>query len=399
MTNTEALLRQVAIVRQRFPWYDERVRASGFDADPRLVRLPLVDEAMLDSHYYQAELPAWEGAVSYFTSGTSSGRRKRLVWDALDDAAYLAQRTRIFSAFVASTDRVGCSDLGTGHAAQSATEIFRRLGLEAVSIDFQRPVGEHVEALNRIQPDVFFTMPMILDRLVLHGGLTARPRRIAVVGDVASAAWKLRMREYFGLEPAALLDVYGSMEAGAIAFDCGRCGRYHIDTHILPEVLDARDFGASSPGSLLVVTSLTRAAFPALRYVTGDLVEDFHPIVCGDFSGPSFARILGRLGNELKHGEKISLYEISTAVNEVLPAARFEIYKDAHQLVIQVASPAFDADAAARIKARLRALAPDIDQMIQSGLVADIAVVPMPADPAGGALVKQRFHKLTSERG
>lgn len=370
--------RVVARARANFRWYDELVRASGYDADGDPGRLPLLDDAVLSRHYYNAEHPHLGECQSYYTSGTSTGARKRILYSAADHELYVRERHRIFSAFVTPDCRVACADLGTGHAASSADEIFRAMGLESHSINFRRPLGEHVEFLNALRPDVLFTMPMILESLIHTGELRFAPKKIIVVGDVASRAWKEHVLAHFSLRRGDLLDIVGSIEVGSIAHECFDCGLYHFDTHITPEAVAPElidgDYAPAGGARILLLTSSARTVFPAVRFVTNDLVEGFTTHTCGGRRVFAIERITGRVGPELKNGEKVSLYDISEAVNRYLPGSRFEVYKDSRRFVIRVCSRDFTDDKAEQIKLFVRRKNPDVNQMIQSSLVADIEV-------------------------
>src|SRR5262245_47132455 len=120
----------VSTVRQNFPWYQEMVATSGYDLDQDPTRLPLISEEILTEHYYDADTPVAADSQTYYTSGTSTGARKRISYSAVDHVQYVAQRKKIFSRFINSGCKIACSDLGTGHAASSAAEIFGELGLE-----------------------------------------------------------------------------------------------------------------------------------------------------------------------------------------------------------------------------------------------------------------------------
>ncbi len=68
---------------------------------------------------------------------------------------------------------------------------------------------------------------------------------------------------------APVYDTYGCSEINSIAYECGRCGLYHIiDPHVYVEFGEALDeFGNRE----LYVTDLDNFAFPMLRYRNGDL--------------------------------------------------------------------------------------------------------------------------------
>lgn len=69
---------------------------------------------------------------------------------------------------------------------------------------------------------------------------------------------------------APVFDTYGCSEINSIAFECSRCGLYHIiDPHVIVEYGDAID---ESGNRELYVTDLDNFAFPMLRYRNGDMV-------------------------------------------------------------------------------------------------------------------------------
>lgn len=387
--------RIVSRVRSHFDWYDEQVAACGYDKERDPEKLFYVDEALLNEHYYGVNYPELSDCQAYFTSGTSTGARKKILYSDEDHRQYVEQRTKIFSDFITAECKVACADLGTGHAASSAAEMFQNLGLTHFHIDFRRPVNEHIEMLDEYQPDVFFTMPMILESIIHTGRARFRPKKIIVVGDVASRAWKNHIIEYFALGKHDLMDIVGSIEVGSIAHECFACGLYHFDDHIIaeavkPAALYEENIDAGD-AEILILTSTARTVFPAIRFVTNDLIEGFTISSCKGRTVFSFEKMIGRVGTELKNGEKVSLYDISEAVNTFLPGSRFEVYKDAQQFIIKVCSADFTRDKAEQIKWLVKKLNPAVGQMIQSSLVADIEVCNVPLNELTHDAAKKSF--------
>ncbi|MFG3107081.1 phenylacetate--CoA ligase family protein [Streptomyces tendae] len=370
----------------RFPWYAQLVRDSG-DPAAGLARLPLMDQAVLEQHYYSA--PPQPGASTYLTSGTSGGARKRIQYSEADDDAYVDQRRALFTDFLGplTPGAVAVADLGTGHAASSARTVFQGLGLDARDIDFTAPVAEHVGLLNAWQPEALFTMPMILDRILqADPPLTARPRKVIVVGDLAPPAWRSHVAARFGIEPSDVLDIVGSIEIGAIAYFEASYGRYVFHDHIVAEVVPADLDHAAGPADcrdrgdgVLVLTSLTREFFPAVRYVTGDLVTGLARTEVRGRTVTTFERLLGRVTGDLKHGERISGYDLSEAMAKVFPGCPFEV-TEGGTLTVRVVSDDVDEEKRRALVAAIRRAAPDVGTMLDSGLVGDIAVVAVPAD-------------------
>jgi len=385
----------VVRLRRTFNWYDALVTDAGFDVDHDPARLPYIDESLLTKHYYEARDPQLENCSAYYTSGTATGARKCVLYSNEDHARYIEHRRKIFARFLSPECKTACSDLGTGHAAASAVEIFAKLGIDCWHIDFRRPAREHIAILNERRPDVLFTMPMVLDSLIHAGGLDARPHKIITVGDVVSPAWKRRIADVFSLRREDLLDVVGTIEIGSIAYECFACGLYHFDDHIIPETVGPSElyegFPAHPTAKILVVTSLARFTFPAIRFVTNDLIEGFTMRECRGVPRYSFERMIGRVGSEFKNGENISLYDVNEAVNTFLPASPFEVRKDHGKVTIRVCSKQFSAEIGERIKRFLKQRNPDPFQMIESSLVADIEVCNVPFAELSSARAKRFF--------
>ena len=385
----------IARLRRTFQWYDTLLGETGYDLDHDPGRLPHIDEHILTQHYYEARDPTLDDCQAYYTSGTATGARKRILFSTEDHKLYVEQRRKIFARFLTPECKTACSDLGTGHAASSAVEIFGKLNIDCFHIDFRRPVGEHVALLNEHQPDVLFTMPMILDRLIQSSELDFRPRKIITVGDVVSPAWKKRIADFFSLQHEDLLDVVGSIEVGSIAYECFDCGLYHFDDHIIPETVRPSElyegFGDHGKAEILILTSLARSVFPAARFITNDLVEGFTTRECDGATRYCIERIVGRAGSVFKNGENISLYDVNEAVNTFLPASPFEVRKDSGKVTIRVCSPDFTNEIGERIKNFLRELNPDSFQMIESSLVADIEVCNVPAGELSNGTAKRFF--------
>lgn len=82
-------------------------------------------------------------------------------------------------------------------------------------------------------------------------------------------------------------DNYGLSEVmgPGIAGDClHKCGMHIFEDHFIPEIIDPLTCEVLPPGSIgeLVLTSLTKEAFPMIRYRTRDITRlDYAPCACG----------------------------------------------------------------------------------------------------------------------
>jgi len=380
-----------------FNWYQAMLNEHGEIGRTfsDLLELPLITDEILNLHYHHVSHAALGNSFSYLTSGTKSGKRKRILYSENDQKIYLQQRTAIIRNFCGTGFNRACADLGTGHAAATANEIFEGMGCEVASIDFSRPLEEHIAVLNRFQPEIFFTMPMILDRLLASDALDFEPKKIILLGDVATAAWQQKVALHFNLASSDILDLFGSIEIGSIAFFNHELGCYQFDPYILPETIHPAeicpDADYNGSGRILVLTSFAREYFPAVRYVTNDLLDGF---ALREYQGKNiytYDRCLGRFSNEYKHGEKINLYDINDAMAKYLPQHQYDLEDAGGTLTIRIASPKIEPHIISTIKTDILSRNPDVKQMIASGLVGDIAMVCVASDRIVSSASKRRY--------
>jgi phenylacetate-coenzyme A ligase PaaK-like adenylate-forming protein len=366
---------------RRFPWYAQLVRGDSVTgAEISFNDVPVLGETELAVTYYSKGDEPRAGRVAadervYATSGTSTGARKRVRWPAHDHERYVRHRADLFRALIGGECRSGCADLGTGHAAASGLEIFAALGLAGRDIDVALPIERHVQILSDERPDLLYTMPMILERIVAAGGPGYVPRWIVVLGDVAPPAWRAAVAAQIGMPANRIVDVFGSIEVGAIAYSDDAVGGYLFHEHIVPEGVEptvSRDDDAA----LLLLTSLERDGFPAVRYAAGDLVCGLRPVVVNGRRRWAYDRHLGREGAEIKHGEMLSIYSVAEAIAAVMPGVPWSLRREGMEVVIDLAAEGYSEDVAARVKTAVRVAHPPVDRMIRSGLIGDLRVEP-----------------------
>lgn len=387
----------VADATARFPWYASFLASHGVTTPDQLDDLPPLGQATLERYYYTADQMELPDAEVFATSGTSGGARKRIFYSPEDDDNYVAQRRELFAEFLADipTKAVAVADLGTGHAAATARKVFTDLGLDARDINFEAPLGEHLEKLTAWQPEVLFTMPMIMDRLMEAAPTPPfKPSRIMVVGDLAPMAWRANVARYFGLDPADVMDVFGSIEMGTIAYSCAETGLYHFHDHIYPEVVSPEMIlPEATPRTrgdgVLLLTSTTRRYFPALRFITGDIVAGLQVISYRGRAVHAASRIEGRVNTEYKHGERISSHDICEAMAQVFPGLPFEVADD-DGLRIRVAGEV-DRTRVEALQATIAEAVPDVGTMVDSGLVNPIKVESVATDSLRSGHGKRRF--------
>jgi len=116
-----------------------------------------------------------------------------------------------------------------------------------------------------------------------------------------SEATRRQIEEHLSIRA---LDNYGLAEVGGpgVAFECQyRCGLHINEDHFYPEIINPATGEVLGPGEEgeLVLTTLTKEAFPVLRFRTGDITSlDYAPCECGR-TLVRMARVKGRVDDML----------------------------------------------------------------------------------------------------
>lgn len=375
-------------MKRQFPWLlSGHVQEVGADQEElAMTTLPLVSAEMLESFYYTDTNPYLPRAEMnrYQTSGTSSKRRKTIFYSQSDEEAYLRIKLDVFRNILAGTSyRTAMADMGTGHAEATAVEVFRELGMEVESVSFRLPIEQHIERLQSFRPEVLYTMPSILDRILQasEDPTDYGVQHVILVGEIASPGWKQRVAERLNIAETCVTDTYGSIEIGTIAYFSHEYGRYLFTEGIVAEGVKAELLGADMeplPDELeqvLVLTSTVRDSFPALRYVTYDIVRDLRTIDIEGVPTQSFHSIVKRIGPDLKHGEKISIYDIEDVVYRHLREASVRVQVSGNALTVYVYSALATRTVLDSIRADVESHIPAIGMMIQAKLLDGIQVI------------------------
>lgn len=134
-----------------------------------------------------------------------------------------------------------------------------------------------IQVMRDLKPTLVMTTPsyaVILAEAAAEASfnLSSLPlKKIWLTGEGCSSAFRQRVEKIWGT-PANFL--YGSLECGAIGFDCDAHSGYHIPLgHVIIEIIDPRTGKVLEPGEVgeIVVTPLPRFDTPLLRYRTQDL--------------------------------------------------------------------------------------------------------------------------------
>lgn len=93
------LLRIVTTLRSNFPWYSELISQTNYDENQYFEDLPYIRENILEEKYYESSNELLQDQMVYYTSGTSSGERKKVIYSPRDHSYYLQHRKKVISDF------------------------------------------------------------------------------------------------------------------------------------------------------------------------------------------------------------------------------------------------------------------------------------------------------------
>lgn len=394
---SNVLLESLARLQRYMPWFKPwtDVTRGGKQEENVAGSLPFMTHQVLEEHYYTENNPlaARSDVHCYRTSGTSSGRRKAIYYSESDEADYIRIKLQVYRQILGSGQyRSAIADMGTGHAEATAVEVFQRLGMKAESIPFHLPIERHLELLAQFMPEVLYTMPSILDRILNASGDPSLYgiRHVILVGEIASPAWIQRTADRLGIHEKQITDTYGSIEIGTIAYYSHEHGRYLLTEGLLAEGVGPEEIGpdlepfTNAEESVLVLTSSHREAFPAVRYVTYDVVRDLRPIMVEGTLRQSFRSIVKRIGPDLKHGEKISIYDIENVVLRHLREASVRVKVSGNALLVHVCHSEAEGPIMEQIRFDLEHHIPEIGMMIQSRILGGIQVLGGDSDGLSG---------------
>ena len=374
---TRALQDAHIAYRALFPWVGKLLDESDLATYDTFRHSATLSPNMLRENYHPSTVD-FKGASIYRTSGTRTGQGRLVLWSNSDELRYLRNRKDVIEKFTAGLGRakLAISDLGTGHAAATASTIFEQLGFGCRAIDFSLPISEHIEIISNYRPSVLFTMPMILERLIAGGWVNHGVDRLILLGDLAPQSWRAQIEDTLKLAPNCILDLYGSIEVGAIAYFEVNLGLYLLHDDLFAEVkeegCDVHLTACGGDGEL-VLTSTSRQYFPVIRYCTGDVVKGLCEIEHQGRRRQAVHEIVGRTGSHYKHGEKISQKDLACVVQETFGAKPFTVTENLG-LGISVVTDQITEEDLQTFREKLKKYAPDVCQMIESGLVHDIQI-------------------------
>jgi phenylacetate-coenzyme A ligase PaaK-like adenylate-forming protein len=156
---------------------------------------------------------------------------------------------------------------------------------EVPRLNVTTPMPEVVAALNRYQPEIIGTYPSFIRRLAeeqLEGRLEIAPRLFNSVAEALMPDVRALARRAWG---AAVFDRYSTTETACAGSECEHHSGIHLpEDLVIFEVVDeaGRRVPAGCAGQKLLVTTLSNAVLPLIRYELSDMVTlTNEPCICG----------------------------------------------------------------------------------------------------------------------
>ena len=134
------------------------------------------------------------------------------------------------------------------------------------------PLKDIIEILNSYNPDVIVSYPGLLKLVAEIPNLKIRPRLIFSTAEILGKYVRTLIGESLG---ARVIDSYGCVEAGDIAWECPYGYRgYHmnVDSVVIEFVKEGQNVAPGEDGEV-VLTTLFNYAMPLIRYRIGDVAS------------------------------------------------------------------------------------------------------------------------------
>lgn len=255
--------------------------------------------------------------------------------------------------------------------------LIQRLGfLRREYIRMTDPPEAKVATLRRMQPDALFCYASVLNEICIHLEELQQRLDIPLVfssSDMLTPDIRRRARERLG---ARVVDLYGAVEAGPMAWECP-AGGYHVASDaVILEIVD--DEGRPADRGRVLCTVLWRRAVPLIRYEVGDLAEwADSPCGCGS-PFPRIGTLHGRRQDmvRLPDGRWITAATIKDPVAGKPGIRQYQVVQASPtRFVFRIAAgPGFASDVPARIEK-------DFRRVFGETLKARVTVVPRIEQP------------------
>lgn len=334
-------------VGERVPYYRSLLHelgiqpadVPGFDL---LRRLPLLDKTMIRGNLNSLRAEGARGLMPFNTGGSTGEpltfflSRERVS----HDVAAKWRATRWWGVDIGDPEAVlwgSPVELGAQDRLKALRDRLLRSRLFPAFAMSEANMDRYLREIRRMRPRMLFGYPSALALLAQHARNTAMAMhdldiRVAfVTGERLYSEQRRMIGEVFGCRVA---NGYGGRDAGFIAHECPQGGMHLSAEDIIVEVLDEQGNPVSGgePGEL-VVTHLSTADFPFIRYRTGDVgVLTERPCPCGR-GLPLLGEIHGRDTDFVVAADGTAMHGLALiySVREQRGVQRFRIVQESLQ--------------------------------------------------------------------
>jgi phenylacetate-CoA ligase len=172
---------------------------------------------------------------------------------------------------------------------------------------------------------------------------------------------------------AKIIDIYGSNEAGCIAWECKKCSGYHICSDmVIVEVLKNEKSVVPGEEGEVVITNLHSFAMPFIRYRQEDVVTlSSKTPQCGRVF-PLLENIVGRLDDFIitNTGEKISPTPFYHSIDPVRGVKRWKIVQESVNKITVKIEPGIGFD-----NQTIQTISKNLHRLVKDKFRIDISVV------------------------
>ena len=227
------------------------------------------------------------GEYRPFATGGTTGERAVVIYGSTDWLDTIANAFRWIRTMVSGPEArvIGIGAPNALHITNRAFAELRAGRADAPRLSVLTPLPELVAQLNDYQPEMIFTYPSFVRRLVEEheaGRLRIHPRRIASTAEALSNDVRTMVRDSWN---ARVVDNYGTTEGGVLGCECDAGQGIHIaEDMVVFEVVDEgnRRVPDGTQGSKVLVTTLFNRTLPLIRYEISDLATlDAGQCPCG----------------------------------------------------------------------------------------------------------------------
>jgi phenylacetate-CoA ligase len=395
-------------VHRSVAFYRRRFDAAGFDpgevrALEDLRRLPFTTRAEVAEHHPYGLFAVPLREVVRLHASTASGARPVVVGHTARDIRTWGElAARVLAAAGVTRDDVVqiAFDYGIfpdGFGFHYGAE---RIGASVIPTSAAR-IAHQLEIMRDYRSTVLVAPPSVARTLAYHlesEGIDVRTLflRVAVFsGEPWDEAVRRDLEARLSVRAADAYAV-GEVLGPGVAGECdARAGLHLQEDHFLAEVIDPASGAVLGPGALgeLVLTTLTREAFPLIRYRTGDLTRlDPATCACGR-TLVRMARVSGRTDDMVSvrgiHFFPAQIAAILASVEGSPQRFVLALQRDAGQDLLEIRVEVSERTFFDEMR-RQRQLAEEIGRRVQEeiGLAARVRLVEARSAAAGGPAVQ-----------